>query len=103
MKTAKTQKLQKKGSVCHEKLLRAAACLAAAAALHTIAAAQTPAFILREENGLIAYYDCADGTWTQTGWPAAALPNGCDRAALRCGLPLYSREALTRALEDHCS
>ena len=77
-----------------KKLLRAAACLAAAAALHTIAAAQTPAFILREENGLIAYYDCADGTWTQTGWPAAAL---------RCGLPLYSREALTRALEDHCS
>ena len=86
-----------------KKLLRAAACLAAAAALHTIAAAQTPAFILREENGLIAYYDCADGTWTQTGWPAAALPNGCDRAALRCGLPLYSREALTRALENHCS
>ena len=26
-----------------------------------------------------------------------------DRAALRCGLPLYSREALTRALEDFCS
>ena len=86
-----------------KKFLRAAACLAAAAALHTMAAAQSPSFILREQDGLIAYFDCADGTWTQTGCPAGALPNACDRAALRCGLPLYSREALTRALEDHCS
>ena len=86
-----------------KKFLRAAACLAAAAALHTMAAAQSPAFILREQNGLIAYYDCAGGAWTQTDCPVGALPNASDRAALRCGLPLYSREALTRALEDHCS
>lgn len=55
MKTAKTQKLQKKGSVCHEKASQSGRVPCRGAALHTIAAAQTPAFILAEENGLIAY------------------------------------------------
>ena len=51
----------------------------------------------------LAYYDAQSAQWHPTGCREEALSNEADRAALRCGLPLYSREALTRALEDFCS
>ena len=65
--------------------------------------AQEPSYILRTQDGMIICYDCGSGSQISTGCPVSSLPNVSDRAALACGLPVYSREALTRALEDFCS
>ena len=86
-----------------KKLLTAALCLSVLAGARTLVCAQEPEYVLRDRGGMIAYYDCTHGGWQSTGCPVSALPNATDRAALSCGLPLYSREALTRALEDFCS
>ena len=86
-----------------KKILTAALCLSVLAGARTLVCALEPEYVLRDRGGMIAYYDCVHDSWQSTGCPVSALPNAADRAALGCGLPLYSREALTRALEDFCS
>lgn len=62
----------------------------------------SPAFWMQTHDGFIRYYDRAAGRWYETGTPEDGLC-AADRALLRCGLPLDSRAALARALEDFCS
>lgn len=76
--------------------------LALWAASPTARAAQ-PEYLLCSRDGELVWYSRAEGRWHATGLCADALTNAADRAALHCGLPLESREALTRALEDYCS
>ena len=84
-----------------KKIFTALCCCAALAAC-TQLSAQEPPYLL-QTRGELAYYDAQSARWYPTGCHEEALSNEADRAALRCGLPLYSREALTRALEDFCS
>lgn len=60
-------------------------------------------YLLCSRDGALVWYSRAEDRWHTTGLCADALTNAADRAVLRCGLPLESREALTRALEDYCS
>ena len=85
-----------------KKIFTALCCCAALAAC-TQLPAQEPPYLLQTRGGELAYYDAQSAQWHPTGCREEALSNEADRAALRCGLPLYSREALTRALEDFCS
>ena len=85
------------------KKMLAALCCCAALAASTQIAAQEPPYLLQTRGGEIAYYDAQNAQWNLTGCCEAALSNEADRDTLRRGIPLYSREALTRALEDFCS
>ena len=85
------------------KKMLAAICCCAALAAGAQLSAQEPPYLLQTRGGEIAYYDAQNAQWHPTGCCEAALCNEADRISLRRGIPLYSREALTRALEDFCS
>lgn len=89
----------KKSIRCFSLLL----CVLALGAACTGVQAAQPEYLLRSRDGELVWYSRAEGRWHATGLCADALTNAADRAALHCGLPLESREALTRALEDYCS